>query len=812
MDSTPLNSEKSLADMFARAENAQPRFSHRSRLAARRLRTMRLRRRERASRRTISLAHIGLLTIALLVIVVASVITATFAAAAAYYQSESGVLRGLSHTVASQNNLRIYDRNGQLLAEMDQNGIQHDIPLAKVPVNVVNATVAIEDHNFWTNAGVDPTSIIRAALTDASAGHVDQGGSSITQQLVKSEILGNQTTFSRKLKEAILAVGMTTQHVYTKQQILNLYLNSIPYSPTSYGIDAAAHAYFGYSDDPKTGVTAAQHLDLAQATILAGIPQNPNMNDPLLHFAHAHARQTEVLSAMVQYGYITQAQAAAAYAEAGKAHFFHRGAAPKNLAPQFVNFVVQQVRQMIASGQVNDLARSGLQIYTTLDLKLQDHALAAMRQHLFGYDTTDFAAPTYIRNDNVTNSAALIADQHTGAIRVYQGSVDYNDTANNGQFDVISQGYRSPGSSFKPIVYATAFEKGWFPGMVVNDVPTAFWDVGSNTPYKPLDFNNTSAAGAVTLRTALDWSLNIPAVDVMQFAGVSDVQRVARSMGITRANGSWGLSSVLGAMDVTPYEMVQAYTVFANYGQYIPLHSIDRVTDSAGNVLYQYSAPQPVQVMDPRIAFLITSMLSDNASRSGDFGGCSPLYLDPYFGSSNTHYTVSGAYGSAQCQYLTSHRYLSPAAWPTAAKTGTAENFKDDWTIGYTMDYTGAVWVGNNNDSPMYNIDGVSAAAPIWYSSMLYAEQDTGKAKRPFPVPRGVHQASYCSSGVCTTDWMLNGATPPANAGEAAKLPCVALDSSGGWHRSTTCEVQLDRHQLQNAGAPPSTGGYVGAP
>jgi membrane peptidoglycan carboxypeptidase len=812
MDSTPPNNEQNFADMYARSAGAPRRRPSQHALTARRLRAAHARRRTRDAQRGSLFARASIFTAALLVVVTASVLTASFAAAAAYYQAESGIVRGLSHTVASQNSLRIYDRNGHLLAEMDQNGIQHDIPLAKIPVNVVNATVAIEDHTFWVNPGVDPSSIVRAALADVTSGHITQGGSSITQQLIKSEILGEQTTYTRKLKEVVLSIGITMRNVYSKQQILNLYLNSIPYSPTAYGIDAAAHTYFGYSDNPTTGESAAQQLDLAQASMLAGIPQNPSLNDPLLHFAHAHARQAEVLHAMVNYGYITPAQASAAYAEAGGAHFFHPGPAPTNLAPQFVNFVLQQVRQMIASGQVHDLARSGLQIYTTLDLNLQNHTLSAMRQHLFGNDTTDFAVPTYIRNDNVTNSAALIADQHTGGIRVYQGSVNYNNTADNGQFDVISQGYRSPGSSFKPIVYATAFEKGWFPGMVVSDVPTAFWDPGSSSAYKPLDYDNTSAAGPVTLRTALDWSLNIPAVKVMQFAGVTDVQRVAHSLGVTQAHGTWGLASVLGAMDVTPYEMVQAYTVFANYGQYIPLHSIDRITDGSGSVLYQYSAPKPVQVLDPRIAFLITSMLSDNASRAGDFGGCSPLYLDPYMGGSDTHYTVNGAYGSAQCQYLASHRYLSPAAWPSAAKTGTAQNFKDDWTIGYTMDYTGAVWVGNNNDTPMHNIDGVSGAAPIWYSSMLYAEQATGKAKRAFPVPRGVHRATYCSSGVCTNDWMLDGAAPPVNAGDNASLPCVTLDQTGGWHLSSVCQVHLAHHELQNAGAPPSPPGFVGAP
>ena len=766
---------------------------------------------QRHIRKSTLVTRFALGAAALLVLLALSTVVGSFAAAATYFQTELPAVRGLRNSVAAQDSVRIYDRNGTLLYEFDQNGAQHSIPLAQIPVNVVNATVAIEDHDFWVNDGLDFTSIVRAALADFSRGHVTQGGSTITQQLIKEQILGGEVNFSRKVKEAVLALGITTQGTYSKSEILQLYLDSIPYSPTAYGIDAAAHYYFGYSDNPRTGESAAQQLDLAQASILAGIPQNPSLNDPLSHPQQARQRQRQVLTAMVQYGYITPSQAAAAYAEAGGSHFYHPQHGVPNLAPQFVSFVQQQLEGMIASGQLQNLDRSGLNVYTTLDLTLQQHTLQAMREHLFGSDTTDFAVPTLIRDDNVTNSAALIVNQHTGAIAVYAGGVDPHS-----QFDVISQGYRSPGSSFKPFVYATAFQKGWFPAMTVGDVPTAFWDAGTGTAYKPLDYSNTEAAGAVTLRTALDWSLNIPAVDVMQYAGIQDVQANVERMGITKWRGSWGLSSVLGSLDVTPYEMVQAYTVFANYGQYIPMHAIDRIASATGNVLFQYQTPQPVQVMDPRIAFLITSMLSDNASRAGDFGGCNPLYLDPYMGSStsDTHYTFDGAYASGECSSLRSHRYLSSDAWPTAAKTGTAQDFTNDWTIGYTMDYTGAVWVGNNDDSPMYNIDGVSGAAPIWYSSMLYAEEATGKSRTPFPIPQGVHRATYCSRSVCTNDWFLDGTLPPSNLGFAGNaVPCVRLDQSGGWTSSHgKCQVALVHHELQNAGAPDTSSNYVGAP
>jgi membrane peptidoglycan carboxypeptidase len=786
------------------------RYTTHRRYARYRRRIVRVRSAGRATTLTVAawVTSLGILAL------IATLIAGSVAEAAAFYKVEQPLIAGLHGQVTSKDSVQIFDKNGTLIYEFAKDGLQHSIPISQMPVDLINATVAIEDHTFWTNVGVEPSSIARAGLANLKHDTVVQGGSTITQQLIKSEILGNQVTYTRKLQEIILAFGLTTTHTYTKQQILEMYLNSVGYSPTAYGIDSAANYYFGYKDDPATGMSAAQHLDLAQATILAGIPQNPALNDPLLNFDKARQRQAQVLHSMVQYGYITQAQANQAWAEAGSPKFFHPITSIPNLAPHFVDFIKQQLDTMISTGQVNGLSRSGLRIYTTLDMSMQNQLQKAMKDHLFGNDTTDFAQPTYIRNDNVTNSAGLIADHHTGSIRAYVGSVDYYNTKNDGQFDVVSQGYRSPGSSFKPLVYATAFEKGWFPAMTIGDIPTTFWDSGAGVVYRPLDYDNTQVTGEVTLRTALDWSLNIPAVKVMQYVGGETLKQQVRRMGITKwpqSQNNWGLSTVLGSVDVTPYEVAQAYTVFANYGQFIPLHSIDRITDVSGNVLYQYHVPQPVQVMDPRIAFLITSILTDNASRAGDFGGCSPLYLAPYGGSGKYHYTVNGAYSSSECSYINSHRYLSPKAWPAAAKTGTAQNFTSDWTAGYTMDYTGVVWVGNNNYSPMVNVDGVSAAAPIWYSAMLYSEESQHLQRRAFPVPQGVHMEKYCSNNVCTKDWFLDGVKPPQNIGEnGATPPCAAIAPQGGWTYTGKCEIGVVHKTLQNAGAPPDQTKYVG--
>jgi membrane peptidoglycan carboxypeptidase len=243
------------------------------------------------------------------VLLIASVGVGLLQVAATYYQEETAAIAGLRHTVAGHDSLRIYGSQGTLLYESGNLGVQRSVPLSHIPIEVINATVAIEDHDFWINQGVDFSGIARAALADLRARQPEQGASTITQQLIKQQIVGSTATYQRKLQEIILALGITTSATYSKRDILEMYLNSIAYSPLAYGIDSASQYYFGYEDDPATGMTAAQRLDLAQATMLAGIPQNPNLNDPFQHFAQARTRQRQVLDRMVTLGYITQAQA-----------------------------------------------------------------------------------------------------------------------------------------------------------------------------------------------------------------------------------------------------------------------------------------------------------------------------------------------------------------------------------------------------------------------------------------------------------------------------------------------------------------------
>ncbi|HEX6541373.1 MAG TPA: transglycosylase domain-containing protein [Ktedonobacterales bacterium] len=761
----------------ARHYVAMPPNPHRFLMARRRRRYifyMRHSARARHAAHSTALTRLAWASAIITAAVIATLLTGSFGVASSYYQSQQAAVDSLNRTIASRDSVRIYDRKGVLLYQFSDNGAQHSISLAHVPLQLVNATIAIEDRSFWINQGVDFTSIVRAGVADIQTRSINQGGSTITQQLIKQNVLNSNETFDRKLREAILAIGMTATGAYTKSQILEMYLNSIPYGQEAYGIDAAAAAYFGYQDDPVTGETAAQHLDLAQASMLAGIPQNPNTNNPLLHPQHARDRQTQVLQAMVTEGYITPGEMKAALAESASPNFFHPQPNTKNLAPHFVDFVRQQLEEMVQTGQIH-LTRSGLNVYTTLDIDLQNYVQQAMKDHLYGNNRDDYGG--YIRNDHLTNLAGMLVQHRTGAIMMMLGSVDYYSTTIDGQFNVLTSGPgRGPGSSFKPIVYAAAFAKGWFPGMTIADMPTVFWDSGRNQPWNPLDFNYNQFWGNITLRTALQNSLNIPAVKVMQFAGVDDVRNLAMRMGVTYwpSSARWGLSSALGTLDVHPYELVQAYTVFANYGQYIPLYAIDKITDSSGDTLFQYTQPRPIQVMSPQVAFLVTNVLSDNFTRAKDFGACSPLFLDT---------TLKGG----DCQAWLRQRppadptgqatWPSPNAWPAAAKTGTGNDFEDDWTLGYTMDFTGGFWGGNNDHTAMYHIDGITGAAPIWRKAMLYAEQEYGLPKTPFPVPNGVHQITYTSNGITSTDWILDGVIPPADIGNAGplQLPCITF-------------------------------------
>lgn len=619
--------------------------------------------------------------------------------------------------ILPKDNLKMYDENGTPIYQMLSQGMQTTEPLSQISPNLMHAEIAIEDQYFWSNPGYDITGIVRAALSDLTHGHIVAGGSTITQQVIKNAIVGGQDTAIRKLQEIILAPAVTRR--YTKQQILAMYLNTTYYGEQAYGAEAAAFTYFDLRDTP--GHSAASKLDIAQSAMLAGIPSAPNGRDPFLYRQSALTRIQEVLDEMYSQGYISLQQERQAYAEASQPGFLHRGTLSVNAAPHFVNYALNELAGILHV-KVPELARSGLSVTTTLNLKLQNQILKIAQKHI----------AEMAQSHNMSDAAVVMIDYHTGAIRTLLGNIDPNNPQ-YGQFDVAADGYRQPGSSFKPFIYATAFaQRRISPGMPVLDGPLSVPMCCGQPPYTPRNYD-LSYHGLVTYRYALQNSFNIPAVKVLLQTGVEPALHTAQALGVTSYEGTPNYTMVLGTLSVHLLDMTSAYGVFANGGVRIPPHSVEIARDASGRVVYQFGS-NGKPVMSKQVAFLVTNVLSDNSSRTFEFGQCSMLYL---FSNSQS-----------QC-YAGNPGTIRPAA----VKTGTSQDFRDNWTIGYTTDYVVGVWAGNNDDSPMVNVTGVDGAGPIWHDSMLLAEQ--GKPVKNFSVPSGVVKKTVSYPGMTTTDWYL---------------------------------------------------------
>ena len=622
-------------------------------------------------------------------------------------------------------NLKIFDSKGILIGQLADNGIHTTVKFDQVSTNLINATVAAEDKDFWNNSGVDLAGIIRAAITNLQSGRVVEGGSTITQQLIKNLVVGNDPTYIRKLEEVILAPQLNT--MYSKRDIMEMYLNSIYYGHQAYGIDAAASVYFGLHDTP--GRTAAQQLDIAQSAMLAGLPSNPSQYDPALYFSAATQRFETVLSLMVSQGYITRIQAQDAIREEQSPHFFKTAAALQDRAPHFAELVLQQLVQMFHLKRA-DLSRSGMQVYTTLDIGLQDKIQKIMQQHI-----------AELRDaHHLTNAAEVLIDFHTGAIISLLGSIDYNNASIDGQFDVATA-YRQPGSSFKPYVYVTAFAQGISPAQAIDDAPVTISIPDSNPPtFSPSNYD-LRFHGHMTLRCALQNSLNVPAVKVLQHVGINAAMQTAYNMGVTTYQGTPGYSLVLGGLGIRLIDHTSAMGVFANGGVRVPYYGINKViSGSTGRVLFQHQFTPGKQVISPQLAYMMTNVLSDNNDRIPEFYDCNVLQL--YSNSQQACY--EGNRGTVR---------------PAAAKTGTTQNFRDNWTVGYTTDYVMGVWAGNDDNSPMINVTGVQGAAPIWHDSMLLVEK--GHPIRNFTNPGGLVRATITyPDGVQSTDWFLPGKVP----------------------------------------------------
>ena len=612
------------------------------------------------------------------------------------------------HDLLPHDNLKMYDSKGIFIGQLTDQGTHTTVPLTKVSSNLINATIATEDKNFWTNPGVDILRILRAALDDLESGRVVEGGSTITQQLIKNLVVGNETSISRKLQEIALTPEVNSH--YTKQDILQMYLNSIYYGEQAYGIDAAATTYFGI-EDIQGGVPASSKLDIAQAAMLAGLPSSPDSYDPLRHPSAAFGRFQVVLDLMVNQQYITRVQAIDAMKEARSPHFFKRPASLTNRAPHFFNFVLTQLESIYHLKRA-DLSRSDMTVYTTLDISLQDKIQKIAQQHV---------AELYNTGHNVSNAAEVLLDFHTGAVISLLGSIDYNNTSIDGQFDVATQSYRQPGSSFKPYVYVTAFEQGASPAQAIADTPLTI-NLPDSDPstFTPENYD-LRYHGHMTLRCALQNSLNIPAVKVLQHVGINNAMKTANDMGVTSYEGTPGYSLVLGGLGVKLIDHTSAYGTFADGGTHVPYYTISKVVFSGTHQVFGHAVVNGKQVLSPQLAYMMTNVLSDNESRKPEFYDCNVLQL---FSNSRDD-CWAGNRGTVR---------------PAAAKTGTTTDFRDNWTMGYTTDYVMGVWVGNDNNTPMNDILGVDGAAPIWHDSMLAAEQ--GHPIRDFANPGGLDQAT----------------------------------------------------------------------
>ncbi len=564
---------------------------------------------------------------------------------------------------------KIYDRTGQvLLYDYNRDARRNIISLSDISPNIINATVAIEDSSFYEHGGIRVTSIIRAALADLVPGGSTQGGSTITQQVVKNTILTNKKTISRKVHEWVLAIKLEQE--YSKNQILGIYLNDIPFGGTLYGVEAASETYFGIP---------AKDVSLAQAAYLAAMIQAPSYYSPHgRHRTELDTRKNVVLDRMRTLGFITDSE----YSTAEKETVAFLSRAQNNIiAPHFVFYILDKLKQLYGS---NALV-SGLKVTTTLDADLQAHAESII-------STT---APIILKNDNASNESMIAIDPPTGEILSMIGSSDFFSTTTDGQYNA-SLALRQPGSTMKPFIYSLALEKGYTRDTIVFDVPTQFStecspkDVTNSTPpcYAPVNFDNTFR-GPMTFETALAQSINIPAIKVLYLVGIQKAIQLAEAMGLTSLGDAnrYGLTLVLGGGEVRLLDLTSAYAVFANSGVKNTPVGILEVDNNKGVVLQKYT-PKPERVLPKNIANSINAMLSDNPARVPEYTLHSPLYFPGY---------------------------------DVAVKTGTTDDTRDAWVVGYTPSIAIGTWAGNNDNTPMKKSIAGLILAPSWNKIMAYA-------------------------------------------------------------------------------------------
>jgi penicillin-binding protein 1C len=621
---------------------------------------------------------------------------------------------------------RILDREGNVLFEITDPsaGRRTYVPLDQISPYLIAATIATEDKEFYNHPGFDPVAIARALWRNYTMDETT-GASTITQQLARNLLLSpaerRERTVQRKAREIILAAEITRR--YSKDEILELYLNENFYGNRAYGIQAAAETYFN---------TDAKNLNLAQASFLAGLPQAPGVYDIFTAREATLTRHKQVLVLMYQLSqerdciYVSTspepicvgALEATTAAQDIENYQFQRERVYM-VYPHWVTFIWALLESQYDS---QTIYRSGFSVYTTIDPRLQEPAQELVSQQV-----------AMLADRNATNGALIAIRPSTGEILAMVGSADFDNEAISGQVN-MSVSPRQPGSSIKPITYAAAFEKGWTPATLIWDVPVEFPPSGDlndpNPPYRPVNYDGRFR-GPVLMRDALANSYNIPAVKALQYIGIYDNPQtsqpdgfiqMAQRLGITTLTRSdYGLALTLGGGDVSLLELVSAYSVFANNGRRMPAFAISRIEDFRGNVVYEYKPPAGEQVLRMDHAFLMNSILSDNAARTPMFGSNSVLNLP----------------------------------FTAAVKTGTTNDFRDNWTVGYTPDLAVGVWVGNADYTPMINTTGLTGAAPIWSQYMQYAVPLlTDGRPSPFSRPNSIVDRVICRiSGSEPSEW-----------------------------------------------------------
>ena len=647
---------------------------------------------------------------------------------------------------------KLFDRNGKLIYEIYTDKRSTPISLDELPNYVIESTIAIEDKDFYKHYGISFTGVVRAAYNTLLKRKL-QGGSTLTQQLVKNTLLTPERTVRRKIREFVLT--LVVEGIYTKDQILELYLNQIPYGSTAYGIGAASELYFGKE---------AKDLTLAEAALLAGLPQAPTRYSPFgTDPGRALERQETVLRRMVEDGYLSQEEADSAKEEE---IIFAEISAPT--APHFALWVKEQLAEKYTDAVVE---QGGLRVTTTLDLDLQEFAQVAV--------ATEVAR---LKKYNVGNGSALVTRPSSGEILAMVGSKDYFAQDEDGKVNVVFS-KRQPGSSIKPLNYALAIrDKRLTLSTPLADVPTCF-SVFGQPQFCPRNYDG-AFHGAQQARFALGNSYNIPAVRVLALNGVENFVEFAKTMGITTWEdpSNYGLSLTLGGGEVMPFDMAQAFGVFANEGVKVPLISILKVTDWKGKVLEEVKIDdiESDRVLTPDVPFLISHILHDNNARSSAFGESSFLNV-------RGHPEVS-------------------------VKTGTTNDLRDNWTIGYTAHAVVVTWVGNNDNTPMgASVSGVSGASPIWNRIMREvldkAEEgyyNEGDIDHAWPQqPEGVVGASVCA----TTGVLPGNPESPASgpAGCPTRFEYFLADNVGAAIETGNKDLEVfkDTGQLANEEALP---------